>query len=319
MERTTAVSTPSEPTVTPASPVAGTFELEFPWSTFDPFIVAVHHLDFYPASNAEMGPSTLEGVRAPDENPSMPGWGWYYGDVVPGFPRHPHRGFETVTFVRRGLVDHSDSLGATARYGAGDGQWLTAGRGIQHAEMFPLVHETAPNTLELFQIWLNLPAADKMADASFKMLWDEDVPRVQLKDADGRRTEVTVVAGRFEDAQPPAAPIHSWAARAEAEVAIWQFVGEPESKWMLPPTKAMDTVRVMYVYEGSVEIAGSVFKAPLGVQFNSSEAVAVSSGPNGASTLVLQGRPIGEPVAMGGPFVMNTQVEIAEAYRDYRQ
>src|SRR5487761_2787643 len=197
MERTTAVSTPSEPTVTPASPVAGTFELEFPWSTFDPFIVAVHHLDFYPASNAEMGPSTLEGVRAPDENPSMPGWGWYYGDVVPGFPRHPHRGFETVTFVRRGLVDHSDSLGATARFGRGDVQWLTAGKGIVHCEMFPLLERDDPNPLELFQIWLNLPADDKMVEPYFTMLWNENLPRHVETDAGGRATTVTVIAGEL--------------------------------------------------------------------------------------------------------------------------
>ncbi len=81
----------------------------------------------------------------------------YHGDVVPGFPQHPHRGFETVSVVRQGYIDHSDSLGATARYGGGDVQWLTTGSGVQHAEMFPLIHEHEGNTMELFQIWLNLP------------------------------------------------------------------------------------------------------------------------------------------------------------------
>ncbi len=131
------------------------------------------------------------------------GWSMYHGSVVPGFPQHPHRGFETVTFVRRGLIDHSDSLGATARFGRGDVQWLTAGAGIVHCEMFPLVDTTGPNTTELFQIWLNLPADDKMVEPYFTMLWDEDIPRLALVDDDGRRGELTVIAGAVDG--PPAA------------------------------------------------------------------------------------------------------------------
>jgi quercetin 2,3-dioxygenase len=106
------------------SEVVETFELGFPWPTTDPFIVTVHHADNFPAGNAGMGPATTDEQREPETDPSSPGWGMYYGRVVPGFPQHPHRGFETVTVVRKGIIDHSDSLGATARYGAGDVQWL---------------------------------------------------------------------------------------------------------------------------------------------------------------------------------------------------
>src|SRR3970282_2371391 len=98
--------------------------------------------------------------------------GWLHpGELVRGFPRHPPRGFETVTLARHGFIDHSDSLGATARFGQGDVQWMTAGRGIVHAEMFPLREREAPNPTELFQIWLNLPRTDKMVEPYFTMLW----------------------------------------------------------------------------------------------------------------------------------------------------
>jgi redox-sensitive bicupin YhaK (pirin superfamily) len=297
--------------------VLDTFNLGFPWTVFDPFIVAVHHVDHYPAGNPEMGPATSDGQRDVDADPSTPGWGMYYGRVVPGFPQHPHRGFETVTFVRKGAVDHSDTLGAAARYGVGDVQWLTAGRGIQHAEMFPLRGQDGPNTLDLFQIWLNLPGADKMVEPYFTMLWREEMPGTVLKDDAGHSTEVTVVAGAFEGIQPLPAPPDSWASKEEGEVAIWQFLAEPGSEWTLPPTVQSETVRTLYVFEGSVEVDGEAMEAPIGAVLRSDRPVVVSAGSGGSQVIILQGRPIGEPVAMGGPFVMNTQQEIEEAFRDY--
>ena len=116
-----------------------------------------------------------------------------------GFPQHPHRGFETVTIVRDGYIDHSDSLGATARFGMGDVQWLTAGAGVVHSEMFPLLNRDKPNRLELFQIWLNLPAKNKLADPYFTMLWDNEIPRRRFKDETGHTVEVTVIAGAIDD------------------------------------------------------------------------------------------------------------------------
>src|SRR5262245_27468134 len=163
------------------------------WKTPDPFLFCVHHDDAYPAANHAFGPAApLAGRNIGSDFAQKDGWNMYHGDVVPGFPQHPHRGFETVTIVRRGLIDHSDSLGATARFGGGDVQWLTAGKGIVHSEMFPLVEREKPNPLELFQIWLNLPSSDKMVSPYFSMLWNEKVPRVK---ADG--VEVAVIAGRL--------------------------------------------------------------------------------------------------------------------------
>src|SRR4029077_15928934 len=121
------------------------------------------------------------------------GWRMYHGSVVPGFPQHPHRGFETVTFVRQGFIDHSDSLGATARFSRGDVQWLTAGQGIVHCEMFPLLDEHGPTLGALLQIWLTLPGREKMGVPFFPMLWAPDTPRHVARDDDGRTTEVTVI------------------------------------------------------------------------------------------------------------------------------
>ena len=225
---------------------------------------------------------------------------------MPGFPQHPHRGFETVTFVRRGFIDHSDSLGATARFGRGDVQWLTAGKGIVHCEMFPLLERDEPNPLELFQIWLNLPAADKMVEPYFTMLWNEDLPRHVVTDDDGRTTEITVIAGELAGLRPPPPPPDSWASRPEADLAIWHLAIEPGAQWTLPPAAGPDTVRVLYVFEGA--------RAHRRTRSRRADRRAAArrrrrrrhrADRDGAEALVLQGRPIGEPVAQYGPFVMN--------------
>jgi redox-sensitive bicupin YhaK (pirin superfamily) len=242
------------------------------------------------------------------------GWRMYHGEQVPGFPQHPHRGFETVTFVRRGLIDHSDSLGAAARFGRGDVQWLTAGSGIVHSETFPLVERDSPNPLELFQIWLNLPAEDKLVDPHFSMLWSEAIPQLHP----GPGVTLTVIAGEVDGQVPPSPPPNSWATRTDTDVAIWHLHLEPDGRWTMPPARHPETVRTLYVFDGDgLSIGGT------GVG-GSTAAVLDASGPVELTTtatvdcLVLQGRPIGEPVAQYGPFVMNTEDEIRQALAELR-
>jgi quercetin 2,3-dioxygenase len=303
-----------------ASPILQTIPLGFQWPTVDPFLFCVHHLDRYPAASADLGPAVSLADRplGQDFEP-RDGWRMYHGQVVPGFPAHPHRGFETVTYVRQGLVDHADSLGAAARYGRGDVQWMTAGSGIVHSEMFPLLDRDGPNVAELFQIWINLPAADKMVDPHFSMFWDRDIPRHVVTDADGRSVEVTVIAGSLGDANPPSPPPASWAARADADVSIWHIVMDAGTTWTLPPAASGETVRTLYVFDGDgVDIAGESVAGSTGVVIDSTAQVDLAARGR-VEILMLQGRPLGEPVAQYGPFVMNTRAEIQQAFDDYQR
>ena len=294
--------------------------LGFPWVTADPFLFCVHHNDAYPAGNEQLGPAaSLAGRALGQDFGRKDGWSMYHGEVVPGFPQHPHRGFETVTIVRRGYIDHSDSLGATARFGSGDVQWLTAGGGVVHSEMFPLLQQDQPNPVELFQIWLNLPGQDKMVDPHFTMFWDNDIPRYSFLDGEGRETQVTVIAGRLGDALPPAPPPHSWASRPEADVAIWSIRLAPNAVFTLPPTLAV-AVRTLYFFSGtSLAVAGERVDSHSAIRVQSDVHVLLENGAAETELLMLQGRPIGEPVAQHGPFVMNTAVEIQRAMADYQR
>ncbi len=309
--------------MSPTSPIISTQPLGFQWNTIDPFLFCVHHDDRYPTGNAALGPdASLAGRDIGQDFAGKDGWRMYHGKAVPGFPAHPHRGFETVTIVREGLIDHSDSLGASARFGGGDVQWLTAGRGIVHAEMFPLLQRDHPNRLELFQIWLNLPASHKMARPHFKMLWSERIPRHAVPDADGAMTTVTCIAGalRGVEGQPtPAPPPDPWAAQPQADVAIWTITMAPLARWTLPRAEGPDTRRCLYFFEGSsLVIGGQTLQQHASLEVRCDSDIELVNGPHTTQILVLQGRPIDEPVARHGPFVMNTTAEIHQAFTDYQ-
>jgi len=303
------------------SAVLNVLPLGFPWPTVDPFLFCVHHLDLYPAGNEAMGPAaSLAGREIGMDFEGLDGWRMYHGDVVPGFPRHPHRGFETVTLARHGFIDHSDSLGATARFGQGDAQWMTAGRGIVHSEMFPLRERHAGNRAELFQIWLNLPRASKMVDPHFTMIWSRSIPEHAIADANGRETRVVTVAGALAGRAAPAPPPDSWAARPDADVAIWTIILAPGARFTLPRAVGASTRRTLYFFRGeSLRLAGEERKAHAGLEVAADREIPIENGPTETEILMLQGRPIGEPVVQHGPFVMNTRQEILQAFADFQQ
>ena len=296
--------------------------LGFTWDTVDPFLLCVHHDDAYPRGNGRLGPAaSLAGRDIGQDFAGKDGWRMYHGHAVPGFPSHPHRGFETVTIVRKGFIDHADSLGAAARFGNGDVQWLTAGRGIVHSEMFPLLRTDKENPLELFQIWLNLPASEKMAEPHFTMFWSEDIPHHISMDAQGRRTEVAVIAGQLPAAQganSPLPPPHSWAAVATSDVAIWTIKMAPNSRWTLPAAANAATRRNLYFFSGSrVSIAGEQITGHAALELRPTRSLELINGDDDSEFLLLQGRPINETVVQSGPFVMNSPQEITQAFADY--
>lgn len=301
--------------------------LSSPWPAADPFLFCAFHLDAYPASDGAQGVpgEHLAGRDLESDFSRRDGFSMYHSGPVPGFPAHPHRGFETVTIVQSGLVDHSDSLGATARYGQGDVQWLTAGGGVMHAEMFPLEHPGRDNPLDLYQIWLNLPPEDKMAPAAFRMLWAPTIPHYRHVAGNGATATVKVVAGRYAPVEmgpeliPPPPPPASWASRADTDVAIWLVTLEPGASLTLPPASDPRSLRTLYFHLGSaLDIEGTQARGHELFEVDAQVPLALHNpGADVSRVMVMQGVPIRAPVAAMGPFVMNTEAELWQARVDF--
>jgi redox-sensitive bicupin YhaK (pirin superfamily) len=295
------------------------FKLGFPWETQDPFLFCAHHADAYPEGNDEFGPnSSLAGRKLGEDFVIKEGWRMYHGQTVPGFPYHPHRGFETITIAAEGLIDHADSLGAYGRFGDGDVQWMTAGKGVQHSEMFPLIHKDQENPLEIFQIWLNLPQKDKMVEPHYAMIWNHDVPHVKEKDEQGNSIELKLISGNYKKVVGPKCAPNSWANNPEHEVRVWTIKMSPNAEWILPKAFG-DVNRTLFFYSGSeMEISNQNISSYTGVTLEGDKDIQIKNGETDACILFLQGSPINEPVAQYGPFVMNSEEEIRQAFSDYQ-
>ena len=220
-------------------------------------------------------------------------------DYVAGFPSHPHRGFETVTYLLDGHMLHEDHLGNSGDLKNGAVQWMTAGRGIIHSEM----PQQENGRMRGFQLWINLPAKEKMKPAGYRDIQAEEIPTASFPGG-----KVKVIAGTFEGVQGPVQggstdPVY-WDVQLEAGKTFTQEI--------------QDKAIYIYPFEGSVEIEDRVLKAHQGGVLGSGDTVSVKAGKDGTRFLVLAAKPIKEPVVQYGPFVMNTRAEIEQAIRDYQ-
>jgi redox-sensitive bicupin YhaK (pirin superfamily) len=229
------------------------------------------------------------------------------GPIV-GFPTHPHRGIETVTYMLEGNVRHRDSLGNVGVIGPGDVQWMTSGRGIMHEEM---PRRGPSGLINGFQLWVNLPAALKMSRPRYQEIKEADIPAVER---DGLR--IRVVAGEFEGTRGPVTEI---AARP-----LYMDIALPAGAELTIPTTEGHTV-VAYVFEGLGIIGADgdesteMIEAVRLVVFQDGDHVRIKgAGDSGVRFMLMAGAPIGEPIAPYGPFVMNTQEEIQQALADLR-
>ncbi|SDL43672.1 hypothetical protein SAMN05192555_104214 [Franzmannia pantelleriensis] len=222
-----------------------------------------------------------------------------------GVGAHPHRGFETVTLVYQGALEHRDSAGHGGQIGAGDVQWMTAGAGIVHQEYHAPAFAEAGGILEMVQLWVNLPARDKSAPAAYQTLLDGEIPRVELPNDAG---QVRVVAGRYLDREGPArtfTPVNVWDLRLVAGGDVQLEVPEGHTT-------------LLVVLEGTLLVNGErIVRDESVVSFERRGDTLHLEANNDAKLLLLSGEPIDEPVAGQGPFVMNHQAELHQAFADF--
>jgi redox-sensitive bicupin YhaK (pirin superfamily) len=218
-------------------------------------------------------------------------------DYIKGFPWHPHRGIETVTYMLTGEVEHGDSIGNSGVIRSGDVQWMTAGSGIIHQEM-PKEYK---GLMQGFQLWVNLPKAEKMMGPRYRGLTEDQIPAFE-----GDGLKVKIIAGEFNDVKGPVQDL-------VVDVEYFDVTLDPGLTFTCA-TKIGYTV-FAYVIEGSAEFEGQQIDEHHVVLFGDGDTITVNS-EKGVRFLLITGKPLGEPVAWGGPIVMNTQEELNTAFRE---
>lgn len=225
-------------------------------------------------------------------------------DYIAGFPSHPHRGFETVTYMIEGHMLHEDHLGNRGNLKNGGVQWMTAGRGIIHSEM----PQQEAGVMRGFQLWLNLPGRDKMTDAGYRDIQPEAIPVIERDGA-----SLKLIAGRLllDGVEHLGAELGGATRPLYADVHL-----APGAELTLPV--ASELSGMLYLYEGEASLAGQNLRRSAASELGDGDRVELAAGKQGARLLLIAGKPIGEPIVQYGPFVMNTREEIEQALQDYR-
>ncbi|MDX1633548.1 MAG: pirin family protein [Marinobacter sp.] len=225
-------------------------------------------------------------------------------DYIAGFPSHPHRGFETVTYMIEGHMLHEDHLGNRGNLKNGGVQWMTAGRGIIHSEM----PQQEAGVMRGFQLWLNLPARDKMTDAGYRDIQPDAIPVIPQPGA-----TIKLIAGRLTLAGVE----HLGAELGGATRPLYADIHlAPDAEITLPV--AAELCGLVYLYEGEASLADQPLQRSAASELGEGDRVELRAGAGGARLLLIAGKPIGEPIVQYGPFVMNTREEIEQALQDYR-
>ena len=219
-------------------------------------------------------------------------------DYIAGFPPHPHRGFETITYMINGKFSHKDSVGNEGHLSDGGVQWMTAGKGVIHSEM----PEQTEGLVRGFQLWLNLPKEKKMIDPSYHDIQPDKIPSVVLDSA-----KVKVISGEFQSIQGPGRP--------HTGVLYLDIHLDPNAEISVPIPENWNAF--IYVYEGQIESNLSAPKGNLAV-LETNGSFDCKANESDTRFILVAGEPLNEPVARGGPFVMNTKGEVLQAFDDYQ-
>ncbi len=297
-------------------PVIKTEILNLHWDVENPFVYCVRHEDSYPVGNAQQAPplDQIAGRNLGHDFKERMGFRMYQGKVVPGFPRHPHCGVETITTVRKGCVDHADAFGGEGRYSNGDTHMLTSGKGIQHCEMYPLVNSESENPLDILQIWLNLPSESKEVEPEQRMLWSEDV---QTKEENG--CFVKVILGEWENLKGMETSEHSWAHNPENKVRIVFFKLDPNAKLNIPSISETANRNIYVLSDSDISVNDVPVEYRSRAKLDSNVDITITS-EEGCEILLLEGEPIPGKIVSFGPFFMCSDEEVrrkkAEAIND---